>query len=75
MIDSDYACLQSLSGCNFNAVAWIVELTFSNVVVKCETVWWRPGHGIACGEQTHFSVFVSPAEKRARLATVRGVAL
>ena len=58
---------------NLNAVAWVVELTFSHAVVKCKSLVAR--HSIACGDQIHFSAFVSPAEKRARKATVRRVAL
>ena len=58
---------------NLNAVAWVVELTFSYAVIKCKSL--VAGHGIACEEQTHFSAFPSPTEKRARLATVRRVAL
>ena len=50
-----------------------IEPTFSHAVVKCKSL--VAGHGIACGEHTHFSAFASPGEKRARLATVRRVAL
>ena len=35
-----HASLQSSNSCNLNAVALVVELTFSHVVVNCETVWW-----------------------------------
>ena len=50
---------------------WVEVFTRSCQVWNCLVA----GHGIACGEQTHFSVFVSPAGKRTTLATVRGVAL
>ena len=39
LIDSQ-ASLQSSNGFVLNAVAWVVELTFSHVIGKCETVWW-----------------------------------
>lgn len=44
MIDS-HASLQSSNGCKLNAMARVVELTYLNVVIKCESLWG--GHGKA----------------------------
>ena len=44
MIDS-HTRLQSLHGCKLNAVAWVVELTYLHIVVKCESLFG--GHGKA----------------------------
>ena len=44
MIDS-HASLQSSDGCKLDAMARIVELTYLNVVIKCESL--RGGHGKA----------------------------
>ena len=44
LIDS-HASLQSSYGCNLNTVAWVVELTYLHVIVKCESL--LGGHGKA----------------------------
>ena len=44
LIDS-HACLQSSHGCKLNTVAWVVELKYLHVVVKCESL--LGGHGKA----------------------------
>ena len=41
-----HACLQNSHGRKLNTVAWVVELTHSHVVVKCESL--LGGHGKAC---------------------------
>ena len=45
LIDS-HASLQKSHGCKLNTVAWVVELTYFHVVVKCESLFG--GHGKAC---------------------------
>ena len=45
LIDS-HVSLQSLNGCNWNTVAWVVELTFLHAIVKCESL--LAGHGKVC---------------------------
>ena len=42
LIDS-HASLQRLHGCTLNIVAWVVELTYLHVVLKCESL--LGGHG------------------------------
>ena len=37
LIDS-HVSLQSLNGCNWNTVAWVVELTSLHAIVKCESL-------------------------------------
>ena len=38
--------LQSSHSCKLNTVAWVVELTYLHIVVKCESL--LGGHGKAC---------------------------
>ena len=47
LIDSRVS-LQSLNGCNWNTVAWVVELTFLHAIaiVKCESL--LVGQGKVC---------------------------
>ena len=42
LIDS-HASLQSSHSCQLNTVAWVVELTYLRVIVKCESL--LGGHG------------------------------
>ena len=42
LIDS-HASLQSSHSCKLNTVAWVVELTYLQVVLKCESL--MGGHG------------------------------
>ena len=44
LIDS-HPSLHSFHGCKLNTVAWVVELTYLHVVVKCESL--LGGHGKA----------------------------
>ena len=44
MIDS-HASLQSSYSCKLNTVEWVVELTYLQVIVKCES--FLGGHGKA----------------------------
>ena len=44
LIDS-HPSLQSSHGCKLNTIAWVVELTYLQVVVKCESL--LVGHGKA----------------------------
>ena len=37
-LTDSHACLQSSHGCKLNTVAWVVELTYLHVVVKCESL-------------------------------------
>ena len=45
LIDS-HVSLQSLNGCNWNTVAWVVELTSLHAIVKCESL--LASHGKVC---------------------------
>ena len=42
---ASHASLQSSHNCKLNTVAWVVELTYFHVIVKCES--FLGGHGKA----------------------------
>ena len=55
LIDS-HVSLQSLNGCNWNTVAWVVELTSLHAIVKCESL--LAGHGKVCCTVTQSQMFL-----------------
>ena len=44
LIDSHASC--KICSCKLNTVAWVIELTYLDVIVECESL--LGGHGEAC---------------------------
>ena len=67
LLDS-HTSLQSSHSCKLNTVAWVVELTYLHVVVKCESL--LGGHGRARCTVMHRRYYLSFSERAKGVAVL-----